>query len=51
MLEGEEPDTRRREWFESARALGRSSRTPLGNECASQADRALERLAHGDRPD
>ncbi|MFM8558483.1 MAG: hypothetical protein ACKOC6_02575, partial [bacterium] len=33
-----------REWLEVARALGRSSGTTLGTECAAQAERALARL-------
>jgi hypothetical protein len=38
----------RRDWLEVARALGRSSHTPLGNECAAQAERALADLDGGD---
>jgi hypothetical protein len=44
ILEDESPDEQRREWLEIARALGRSSHTPLGNECAAQADRAIARM-------
>jgi len=44
MLEGEIDTRARREWLEIARALGRSSHTPLGNECAAQAERALANL-------
>jgi tetratricopeptide (TPR) repeat protein len=48
MLEDEAPQQARREWYEIARALGRSSHTPLGNECATQAERALERMDRGE---
>src|SRR5262249_6909616 len=48
ILEDEVPEAVRREWLEVARALGRSSHTPLGAECAAQAERALARLDGGD---
>jgi tetratricopeptide (TPR) repeat protein len=48
LLEDEAPRARRRELYAVAIALGRSSRSPLGEECASTATRALEAM---DGPD
>ena len=47
LHEGEVGTRERRDWLEVARALGRSSHTPLGNECAAQAERALGELDGG----
>ena len=50
VLEGESPRASGASGSEVARALGRSSHTPLGMECAAQAERAIARTGRDRQP-